>query len=115
METIRDIGYPLVGDDGTVFMSVNKNKRGIVVDLKTAEGVTLVRRLVANSDVVVESFRTGVVARLGIDYASLRKIRLNIVYAGHLGIRSRRSSGGPAGLRCQGSGIFRGAIDVLFA
>jgi len=63
------------------FRAANRNKRGLAVDLKTAEGREVMRRLVAQSDLVVENFRRGAIERLGIGFADLIKMRSNIVLA----------------------------------
>ncbi|HEU0204879.1 MAG TPA: CaiB/BaiF CoA-transferase family protein [Burkholderiaceae bacterium] len=59
---------------------VNRNKRGIRLDLKQPEGVELFMRLAAAADVIVEGFRPGVVQRLGIDYAAVARVNPRIVY-----------------------------------
>jgi crotonobetainyl-CoA:carnitine CoA-transferase CaiB-like acyl-CoA transferase len=59
---------------------VNCNKRSIAVDLKSSEGRGIVHRLAATADVLVESFGTGVVERLAVDYATIRGIRPDVVY-----------------------------------
>src|SRR3546814_98184 len=61
-------------------MMLNRNKRGLAVNLKSAEGRALFLRLAAKADVVFEQFRPGVVKRLGIDYDSVRAINPKIVY-----------------------------------
>lgn len=71
---------PLRGGEGAVFLSVNRNKRSVAIDLKTAEGREVVHRLAATVDVVVESFGTGVVERLHVDYETIRRIRPNVIY-----------------------------------
>ena len=70
-ELMRHLG-PLRGEFGTVFSSLNSGKRSLKLDLKQAAAVDLCKRLVAHYDVVVENFSPGVMARLGLDYASLR-------------------------------------------
>jgi CoA:oxalate CoA-transferase len=62
------------------FELINRNKRSLRLDLKTREGRDIARRLAARCDVVVENFRPGVAAKLGIDYDSLRKLRPDLVY-----------------------------------
>lgn len=57
---------------GTVFLSANRNKRSIALDLKTEQGRTIAHDLAQSADVAIESFGTGVAERLGIDAASLR-------------------------------------------
>src|ERR1700724_1708873 len=77
-----DTGEPLGGPrDGPDFMNLHRNKRSITLNLKSPEGVAAFKRMVKNADVVVENFRPAVKARLGIDYASLRKINPRLVYA----------------------------------
>src|SRR3546814_13817553 len=61
-------------------MMLNRNKRGLAVNLKSAEGRALFLRLAAKADVVFEQFRPGVVKRLGIDYYSVRAINPKILY-----------------------------------
>lgn len=72
---------PFGGVDGAVFLSCNKNKRSMALDLKTEAGLGILKRLVASSDVFVESFRTGVTQRLGVDYTSLTEIKPDLIYA----------------------------------
>jgi crotonobetainyl-CoA:carnitine CoA-transferase CaiB-like acyl-CoA transferase len=72
---------PFADGDGAVFLSCNKNKRSIAVDLKSPGGLALVKKLVVGSDIVVESFRTGVTQRLGIDYRTLSQIKPDLIYA----------------------------------
>src|SRR5215470_6473107 len=61
-----------IGEDSVYFVSLNRNKRSIAIDLKTAEGAALARALVARCDVVVENNRPGVLDRLGLAAAELR-------------------------------------------
>lgn len=63
------------------FRFTNRNKRGVAIDLKTAEGRQLVRDLVAGCDIVVENFRRGVLERLGLDYASISAANPRIILA----------------------------------
>ncbi len=67
------------GNSGT-FLSVNRNKRGIVLDLAHEEARDIVRRLVLRCDLVVESFRPGVMDRLGLGYAALAEINPSLIY-----------------------------------
>jgi crotonobetainyl-CoA:carnitine CoA-transferase CaiB-like acyl-CoA transferase len=67
----RTIPPHFVDGDSAYFLSANRNKRSIVVDLKSPGGLELAQRLAASSDVVVENFRPGVLARLGFSYAGL--------------------------------------------
>ena len=78
LETGDPAGGPRHGPD---FQNLHRNKRSITLNLKEKEGLAVLRRLVAKADVVVENFRPDVKERLGIDYATLRKINARIVYA----------------------------------
>lgn len=65
---------------GGIFHITNRNKRSLALDLKQPESVEIVRKLVAETDVVVEGFRPGVMARFGLGYDDLRAINPAIVY-----------------------------------
>ncbi|MBU0750542.1 MAG: CoA transferase [Gammaproteobacteria bacterium] len=68
------------GEDSFFFRIVNRNKRGLRLDLKQAAGVAVFLRLARDADVVVESFRPGVVDKLGVGYAAVAAINPRIVY-----------------------------------
>lgn len=65
---------------GFDFLNLHRNKRAMTLDLKHAEGVTILKRLVARADVLVENFRPDVKHRLGIDYEALSKVNPRLVY-----------------------------------
>jgi crotonobetainyl-CoA:carnitine CoA-transferase CaiB-like acyl-CoA transferase len=65
---------------GTVFLSANRNKRSIAVDMKTEEGREIVHALARSADVAIESFGTGVAERLGIDAATLRSLNDRLIH-----------------------------------
>src|SRR5437879_2150959 len=67
------------------FMTFNRNKRSIAIDLKQGEGVETARRIVEKADVVVENFRPGVMDRLGLGYEALRQINPRIIYCASSG------------------------------
>jgi formyl-CoA transferase len=66
---------------GPDFQNIHRNKRSLTLNLKAPEGLDILKRLVETSDVIVENYRPDVKDRLGIDYASLRKINKRLVYA----------------------------------
>jgi formyl-CoA transferase len=66
---------------GPDFQNIHRNKRSITLDLKNPEGVAVLKKLVAQADVLVENFRPDVKFRLGIDYESLKAINPRLVYA----------------------------------
>ena len=65
---------------GGYFHSINRNKRSIVLDLKTEAGKNKLRGLVSSADVLVENFRHGVMERMGLAYESLREVNPALVY-----------------------------------
>lgn len=76
----RTWGPPFRGADATYFLSVNRGKRSVVIDLAAPEGRAQALRLAARADVVVENFRSGVMARLGLGYDDLRAVNPRLVY-----------------------------------
>jgi crotonobetainyl-CoA:carnitine CoA-transferase CaiB-like acyl-CoA transferase len=66
---------------GPDFQNLHRNKRSLTLNLKAPEGLEILRRLVANADVVVENYRPDVKFRLGVDYESLKAINPRLVYA----------------------------------
>lgn len=71
----------LGGQDGSDYQYTHRNKRSITLNLKEAEGIAVLKRLIATADVVVENFRPDVKFRLGIDYETLAKDHPGLVYA----------------------------------
>ena len=71
---------PFRDQTGAIFLSVNRNKRSLAVDLKTADGQAIVHKLAAKADVVIESYGTGVADRLGIDYPTLHALNPRLIY-----------------------------------
>jgi len=71
----------LGGQDGSDYQYTHRNKRSITLDLKQAEGLSLLKRLIGGADVVVENFRPDVKHRLGIDYETLAADDPRLVYA----------------------------------
>ena len=74
-------GFPPVRDgESHYFLSINRGKKSIVVDLKAPEGLALVKELAAKCDIVVENYRPGVMDRLGLSYAVLSAINPGLIY-----------------------------------
>ena len=71
---------PKIGDETAAFLMMNRNKRGIVLDLKTEGGKKILRRLIASADVLVENFAPGAMERLGFGYEELRKEHPALIY-----------------------------------
>jgi len=66
--------------EAAYYLAANRNKRSITLDIATAEGQRLIRELAAQSDVVLENYKVGQLKKYGLDYASLREIKLDLVY-----------------------------------
>lgn len=79
----RSMGVPLPSfgpKDSEYYLALNRNKKGIVIDLGKPTGVALARRLAAKADVIVQNFRPGVMERLGLGFEDLRALRPGLVY-----------------------------------
>jgi crotonobetainyl-CoA:carnitine CoA-transferase CaiB-like acyl-CoA transferase len=77
------------------FQSINRGKQSIAVDLKSPDGVALIKRLVPDFDVVVENFRVGVMDRLGLSYETLAALNPKLVYAAIRGFGDPRTGASP--------------------
>jgi len=77
----RRWGPPFVGGWSTYFLSMNRNKESVAVNLKSPEGLQLALRIAARADVVVENFRPGVADRLGLGYETLAATNPRLIYA----------------------------------
>lgn len=71
---------PEINGESASFMILNRNKRGIAVNLKTPEGVRVVRRLLAQADIVIENYRPGTMEKLGLGYQELRAANPGLIY-----------------------------------
>lgn len=71
---------PFIKDTSGRYLNLNRNKRGITLNLKSEEGKKIFLKLVKNCDIVVENFRPGVMERLGLGYSELKKVNPAIVY-----------------------------------
>ena len=79
-DVVRWLGSTVAGISA-MFQTANRGKRSIVLDLRQADGLAILRDLVADADVLVQNFRPGVAERLGVAYEDIRSIRPDIVYA----------------------------------
>lgn len=75
----RSMG-PYIEEESYMYMMVNRNKRGICLNLKTDEGLQVLYKLIEDADVFIENYRPGVTAKLGIDYDTLKSINPKIIY-----------------------------------
>ena len=80
----RRWGPPFLQDgshDSAYYLCANRNKRSIAIDIARPEGQSLVKALAAKADIVLENFRVGALARYALDYASLKAIKPDLIYA----------------------------------
>jgi crotonobetainyl-CoA:carnitine CoA-transferase CaiB-like acyl-CoA transferase len=77
----RGWGPPFVGEESAYFLCVNRNKKSLALNLKSDEGVDLLRRLAKNADVLIENFRPGTMERLGLGEKNLRGLNSRLIYA----------------------------------
>lgn len=86
---------PYVNGESAYFMSINRNKKSITLNLKTEEGKDILKKLVSQADVLVENFRPGTMEKLGLGYELLKEINPKLIYAassgyGHTGPYSQK-------------------------
>ncbi|GLU46025.1 CoA transferase [Nocardiopsis ansamitocini] len=93
----RSWGPPWAGDQAAYYLSLNRGKRSLAIDLKDPEGLAAVRELCAGADVVVQNFRPGVIERLGLGYEQVKKLNPGVVYCSISGFSSGHSPAGRAG------------------
>jgi CoA:oxalate CoA-transferase len=74
-------GYPYVGKESAIFMMLHRNKKSLTLDLKSQEGKELFHELVRSSDVLIQNFRPGVMAKLGLTFEELKKVNPKLIYA----------------------------------
>ena len=87
-DNLRNYPSTLPGES-RAFLGVNRNKRGIGLDLKHPDGVGVLRRMVERADVLVHNFRPSVPARLGIDYDRMRAVNARLIYCALTGYGDR--------------------------
>ncbi|WP_293717714.1 CoA transferase [uncultured Phascolarctobacterium sp.] len=88
--------FPLINGESAYYMNLNRNKLGITLDLKSERGKEIFRKLVANTDILIENYRPGVMDKLGLGYEELQKINPGLIYGcisgfGHYGPYSKRA------------------------
>src|SRR5207248_4375157 len=77
----RTWGPPFIGRDASYFYMINRNKRSVVLDLKSERGQEALRRLIRRGDVLVENFSPGTMARLGFPYEAAQALNPRLIYA----------------------------------
>ena len=86
----RQWGPPFLGDESAYYLSCNRNKKSLTLNLKAEQGIAIARKLAAQSDIFIENFRIGGLDAIGLDYAALKEINPRLIYCsisgfGHTG------------------------------
>jgi len=76
----RGYGPPFVGGESTYFMSINRNKRGMTLNLKHEQGLQILHDMLVTADIVVENFRPGLMESFGYGYEAAREINPRLIY-----------------------------------
>lgn len=76
----RRMGPPFINGESAAFLAMNRNKRSVVLNLKSPEGVNAIKRLVADADVFIENYRSGAMDRAGLGYDALSELNPGLIY-----------------------------------
>ncbi len=79
-DAARSMGPPFIQDESAVFLSLNRNKKSVALDVTTQDGREIARKLIARADVVLEDFGPGRAEELGLGYADLSRTQATLVY-----------------------------------
>ena len=85
-DDVRRMGVPHLNADGaptgetSSFLAMNRGKRSVALDLKSPEGREIAQKLIENADVLIENFKTGTLARMGLDYETVASLNPRLVY-----------------------------------
>jgi crotonobetainyl-CoA:carnitine CoA-transferase CaiB-like acyl-CoA transferase len=102
---------PEIGGEPAAFMVMNRNKRGVAIDAKTASGAAALKRLCLSADIVIENFRPGAMDKLGLGYAALAAEKPSLIYGTISGYGSTGPEAGRAGLDLIAQG-FSGLMSI---
>ena len=100
----RTWGPPFIGEESAYFLSINRNKRSLTLNFREPKAVEVFLKLAGEADVVVENFTPGVMARLGIDYETVKAINPRIVFCSISGFGADRPLQGPPRIRPDNAG-----------
>lgn len=107
-DLVREIGPTRNAGMGPVFLNANRNKRSVVLDLKTSAGMEAMHRLVKDADVLMYNVRPQAMARLGLSYEEVNALNPRIVYAGLFGF----GQDGPYAARPAYDDLIQGAVSM---
>lgn len=107
-DTTRHVGPCRHKGMSAIFLHLNRNKRSVVLDLKTPEGLAAIKRMAAQADVLLYSLRPHTMAKLGLAYETLRAINPRLVYCGAFGF----GQGGPYAARPAYDNLIQAAVGL---
>ncbi len=107
-DTTRGVGPCRNAGMSAIFLHLNRNKRSLVLDLKNAQGVQALKRMIESADVVLHSLRPKAMARLGLTYEEVKQINPRIIYCGAFGF----GSGGPYADRPAYDDLIQAAVGL---
>lgn len=107
-DPVRGIGPARHPGMGSIFLQANRNKRSLVLDLRSAEGLALLRELVATADVFAYNLRPQSMGKLGLTYEALRDLNPRIIYLGMFGFARR----GPYAFKSAYDDLIQGAVGI---
>ncbi|MFC1995503.1 CaiB/BaiF CoA transferase family protein, partial [Chloroflexota bacterium] len=76
----RSLGPPFVGGEAAYYLSFNRSKRGLTINMKNTDGINILKKLLKEADVLVENFRVGVMAEMGLSYQDVSALNPAIIY-----------------------------------
>lgn len=100
---------PFLNEESAYFMSVNRNKKSITLNLKSEKGKALFKKLACNTDVILENFRPGTMKKLGLDYETIRLLNPQIIYGSISGF----GQNGPYSPRAAYDGIVQAMGGIM--
>jgi formyl-CoA transferase len=100
---------PFIGGTGSFFLALNRSKKSVALDLKTAGGAAALRELIASADVLIENFRPGSLADLGFGYASMAALNPRLIYCSIAGYGQT----GPSALLPGYDAVIQGEAGIM--
>lgn len=76
----RRMGPPFINGESAAFLAMNRNKRSVVLNMKSSDGVAAIKRLLSDADVFIENYRAGAMDRAGLGYATLAELNPALIY-----------------------------------
>ena len=88
--------FLIINGESAYYMNLNRNKKGITLNLKSEKGKDILRKLAAQSDILIENYRPSVMEKLGLGYEDMKEVNPGLIYgcvsgSGHYGPYSRRA------------------------